>query len=203
MTSTDQPVSGHTAPLSLLTLIDEIEHLSERDDHPSLQTVLDAFGPSGSLPVMILVAMIVVSPLSGIPLLSSTAGLTIAFIALQLAAGRRTPWLPKWVRTRSIPRDRLSAGLERLGPVARFLDRHSRPRLRFVSRPPLSQAVLLLCGLCGLAMPLLELIPFTSSLMALAVTCLGFSLLTRDGLWAVLAAIPVCSAGWLLVSLLT
>jgi hypothetical protein len=189
-------------PTGLTDLLDEVETLTDGDEHPSLQNVVSAFGPGGALPVMMLVALIVVSPLSGIPLLSSLCGLTIAGIALQLVAGRDSLWLPAWLRARSIPRQRLVAALERLRPTASFIDRHSRPRLRIVTAPPVSQLVLLLCALAGLTMPFLEILPFTSSLLALTVTCLGFSLLTRDGLWAVLAVMPMVGAGWLLVTLL-
>ena len=189
-------------PTSLTDLLDEVETLTRDSDHPSLRSILDAFGPAGALPAMMLVALIIVSPLSGIPLLSSIGGLTIAGIALQLAAGRDSLWLPGWLRDRTIPRHRLGGAIVRLRPVAAFLDRHSRPRLRLVTIPPLSRVVLLLCALAGLAMPFLELLPFTSSLLALTVTCLGFSLLVRDGLWAVVGAAPFGTAGWLLVTLL-
>jgi hypothetical protein len=189
-------------PAGLSDLLDEVESQIDGDDHPSLHRVISAFGPSGALPAMMLVALIVVSPLSGIPLLSSLGGLTIAGIALQLLAGRDSLWLPRWLRTRSIPRHKLAVALERVRPTASFIDRHSRPRLRIVTVPPMSQFVLLLCAVAGLTMPFLEILPFTSSLLALTVTCLGFSLLTRDGLWAVLAMMPMGGAGWLLVSLL-
>lgn len=192
---------GHI-PTSLNDLLDEVEAMTEGDEHPSLGLVLGAFGPTGALPMMMVVALVVVSPLSGIPLLSSVAGLTIATIALQLAVGRRSLWLPRWLRDRSVPRHRLAAAIDRLRPTARYLDRHSRPRLRFITVPPLSRLVLALCGLAGLSMPMLELVPFTSSLLALTVTCLGFSLLMRDGLWAVLAALPMGAAGWVLVTLI-
>jgi hypothetical protein len=190
-------------PAGLSDLLDEVEMQIDGDDHPSLHRVILAFGPGGALPAMMLVALVIVSPLSGIPLLSSLGGLTIAGIALQLLAGRDSLWLPGWLRSRSIPRHKLAAALERLRPTASFIDRHSRPRLRIVTVPPMSQVVLLLCAVAGLTMPFLEILPFTSSLLALTVTCLGFSLLTRDGLWAVLAMMPMGGAGWLLVTLLT
>jgi hypothetical protein len=189
-------------PKGLTELLDEVDALTENEDHPSLHSVMGAFGPAGALPVMMLVALVIVSPLSGIPLLSSLGGLTIAGIALQLVLGRDRLWLPGWLSRRSIPRDRLSAALVRLRPAAEFLDRHSRPRLRMMTAPPVSQLVLVLCGLAGLSMPFLEILPFTSSLLAMAVTCLGFSLLTRDGLWAALAMMPIGGAGWLLVTLI-
>jgi hypothetical protein len=189
-------------PHSLNDLLDEITELAERADAPSLEDVLHGFGPTGALPVMMTVALIVVSPLSGIPLLSTLAGLTIAGLGFQLALGRRSIWLPRWLRQRRVSRPRLDSAIRRLRATARFLDRHSRPRLRVMTEPPASRLVLGLCGVSGLSMPALEFVPFTSSLLALAVTCLGFSLLVRDGLWAVIAGVPLLAAGGILVTLL-
>ena len=42
------------------------------------------------------------------------------------------------------------------------------------------------CILAGLAMPFLELLPLTSSILATAVTLIGLGLLVRDGLLALL-----------------
>ncbi|MDG3040549.1 exopolysaccharide biosynthesis protein [Roseicyclus marinus] len=191
-----------TAEDSLGGLLDQVAAIAEREENPSLDSVVIAFGPRGALPLMIFVALVIVSPLSGIPLLSSFGGLTIAAIALQLALGRRRLWLPGWLSRRSIPRPRLLAALERLRPTAGFLDRHCRRRLWLLTTPPVSQAVLLVCALAGLMMPFLELLPFSSSFLAMAVTCLGFSLLTRDGLWAALALVPLGGAVWVLTGLL-
>jgi hypothetical protein len=189
-------------PDSLNDLLDEVAELARARDTASLEDVLHGFGPAGALPVMMTVAMIVVSPLSGIPFLSSLAGLTIAGLAFQLALGRRSVWLPHWLRRRRVRRARLEKAVHRLRPTARFLDRNSRPRLQIVTAPPASRLVLGLCGAAGLSMPALELVPFTSSLLALGVTCLGFALLVRDGLWAVVAAIPMLGAGAVLASVL-
>ncbi|MBY6201076.1 exopolysaccharide biosynthesis protein [Maritalea mobilis] len=183
------------APQSLTDLLNDVADLNDHaTEPPTLQTVLHAFGRAGVLPVLITVALIVVSPLSGIPLLSSFAGLTIAGIALQLAAGRHSLWLPKWLCQRSVPRDRLDRAVDKLRPLARFLDRQSRPRLRVLTTPPMSRVLLLLCGLGGLAMPFMELLPFSSSLMAMAVVLTGFAILTRDGLWAIVAGVPMILA---------
>jgi hypothetical protein len=195
------PETPPPAPRSLGALLDEVERLAAGGTPPSLAGVMAAFGPAGALPVMMVVALVVVSPLSGIPLLSSAAGLTIAAIALQLAAGRRSLWLPGWISRRTVPADRLAAAVQRLRPTARFLDRNSRERLRFVSMAPVSQLLLLACAAAGLSMPLLELVPFSSTLLALAVTCLGLTLLTRDGLWAVMALLPFGGAGWVIATL--
>jgi hypothetical protein len=185
-------------PGSLDALLNEVAALADGTSPPSLEQVLQSFGPTGALPVMMTVALLIVSPLSGIPMMSTLAGLTIAGLAFQMALGRRSIWLPAWLRRRRVTGARLIDAIRAVRPMARFLDRHSRPRLRLLTAPPASRLVLLLCGLCGLSMPALELVPFTSSLLALVVACLGFSLLVRDGLWALVAIVPMMGAGGVL-----
>jgi hypothetical protein len=53
-------------------------------------------------------------------------------------------------------------------------------------QPPLSVLPKLVCVLCGAAMPFLELVPFSSSILASAVVLIGLSILARDGLFALL-----------------
>ena len=53
--------------------------------------------------------------------------------------------------------------------------------------PPFDRALLALCLICGLAMPVLELVPFTSSFLGGAVALLAISIIVRDGLFASLA----------------
>lgn len=193
---------GLHMPHSLEDLLDEVAKLARDVSAPSLEDVMNGFGHAGALPIMMTVALVIVSPLSGIPLMSSLGGLTIAALAFQMALGRRSVWLPGWLRRRQVDGARLRQAVARLRPVARFLDRHSRRRLSFLTVPPNSRLVLVMCGLAGMSMPVLELVPFTSSLLALAVTCLGFSLLVRDGLWAVVASVPLIGAGTIIVRII-
>ena len=55
-------------------VVDEVVLLTRDNAAPSIGEVLHGFGPAGALPMMMTVALIVVSPLSGIPFVSSLAG---------------------------------------------------------------------------------------------------------------------------------
>jgi len=50
------------------------------------------------------------------------------------------------------------------------------------------------CMFAGLAMPFQRWVPFSSSLLALGITEMGFALLTRDGTWAMMALLPIRGA---------
>ena len=65
-----------------------------------------------------------------------------------------------------------------------WLDAHTGKRLSVLVRPPMDRLLHLACVLCGIAMPVLELVPFTSSILGAAVVLLAMTLLVRDGLLA-------------------
>lgn len=175
---------------SVTDIVDRMERVSHAE-RVSLREVVQALGEASILPVLMAPAMTVVSPLSGVPLFSSICGLTIALVALQLLFNRDHLWLPDWIMRRTIKGKSLQTATTWLRRPAAFLDRHSRERLSFFVRAPFSWITELACVLCGLAMPFLELVPFTSSLLGAAVTLFALSLLVRDGLIAALAFVAI------------
>ncbi|MGY6548651.1 MAG: exopolysaccharide biosynthesis protein [Roseinatronobacter sp.] len=167
---------------------DILQRLRGAIDGPSVRvrTLVRAMDPSVQPVLLLLPALILVSPLSGIPGLSSLGGLTIALVACQILLGRQTIWLPAFVLRRHLPADRLLRALDRLDRPARFIDRRSVARagwfFPFAGRP----LALATCVACGMAMPFLELVPFSATVLALVVTVLAAALLVRDGLLAAL-----------------
>jgi hypothetical protein len=133
-------------------------------------------------PVLLLLpALILVTPLSGIPGLSSLGGLTIALVAAQILLGRSDIWLPDFVLRRTLPASRLAWSLERLDRFAAFIDKRSTPRAEWLLGFPGRQLGLATCILCGMAMPFLELVPFSATTLAVVVSVLAAGLLVRDG----------------------
>ena len=173
-------------------------------DTVSVGEVVEALGTASHAAVMALAALIVVSPASGIPFLSSTGGTIIALTAGQIVFGRRSLWLPGFLLRRKIDSARFCKAVGWLRRPAGFIDRHTRPRWNLLLRRPGRSAVAALCALCGLAMPVLEIVPFSSSLLAAAVLPLAVSLVVRDGAVALVGVLILggaLSAGlWFLVT---
>ena len=110
----------------------ETTHAQHRPIQDLLDTVRGAVdGPSISFgdilramdarsqPVLLLLpALILVSPLSGIPGLSSLGGLTIALVAGQILLGRPAIWLPGFLLRRQLPTARLIWALSKLERAA-------------------------------------------------------------------------------------
>jgi hypothetical protein len=77
---------------------------------------------------------------------------------------------------------------------AEWVDRHTGKRLTMLVRPPMDRLIYLACALCGAAMPLLELVPFSSSLLGAAVVLLSLTVLARDGLLALAGFLVIGAA---------
>ncbi|MEM1386108.1 MAG: exopolysaccharide biosynthesis protein [Pseudomonadota bacterium] len=183
-------------------IVDRI-HEAAQVDVVSIGDIVEALGRASFVPIMLAPALIVFSPLSGIPFLPSICGITIALVAAQLLARREYLWLPGWIMRRQMKGAKLANAASWLRRPAAFLDRHSRPRLGILVMPPFTWVSEVLCVLAGLTMPFLELLPLTSSILGAAVTLFSLSLLVRDGLVAALGYGMVCCAVWFGYTLLT
>jgi hypothetical protein len=166
-------------------MIERLEALGDAET-VDLRMLLRAFGEASFIPALTVPAILVVSPLSGIPFFSSICGISIALIAIQIIFKRRHLWLPGVILDRRINGPRLKGALARLHRVADWVDRRTAERLLLFRHRPLSWLVPVACLICGLSMPFLELVPFSSSLLGTAVIFFSISLLARDGLFVVL-----------------
>jgi len=209
----DAPTSGsgqaggriwtkRTAVSSIQRLLDKTEGAVEGHT-VSLRDVLEHLGSTSSAGLMVLLALIIITPASGIPLVSSICGLSIALIAGQMIIGRTPIWLPDWLLRRQINSRTLERAIGWLRRPAAWLDGLTARRLAFLVSPPLAVIPLSICILCGMAMPFLEFVPFTSSVLALVVAILGIAIIACDGLLALVGTGMVSGIGAGLVLLVT
>ena len=171
---------------SVRAIVSRLEEVSDQDQVP-LQDLVESCGTASFVPALLVPALLVVTPLSGIPLISSICGITIALISAQMLWKRDHLWLPGFVLTRQVPGQRLRGAFHRMQSIAGFLDRYTRDN-RFHQLVGRGGRVVPqgLCVIAGGLMPVLELVPFSSSILGTAVLCFSVALLTRDGLFVVL-----------------
>ena len=183
-------------------LHDALDRLEEEEDErPTVGELLEDLGSASLGFTLFVPAVIVVTPLSGIPGLSSLCGITIALAAAQMLVGRSHVWLPRFIRCRRIGREQRERALAWVRRPLTWLDRVTRPRFEWLLRPPFVVPLQIACMLGGAAMPFLELVPLTSSILGLAVALFSVAMITRDGLFA-LAGLAVIAAAVALVTAL-
>lgn len=142
-----------------------------------------------SFPALVLVfSLLLVSPLSAVPLATTAFGLTIAAIVAQMVIGRGQVWLPSALLARDLPVARLVAALDWLARPARILERGLRPRLSALVAPPLGRVPKLVVLAAALCAPLMEVIPGSGTSIGAAITVFAAGLLARDGVFVVLGA---------------
>ncbi|WP_299152924.1 exopolysaccharide biosynthesis protein [uncultured Tateyamaria sp.] len=149
----------------------------------SVQDVLNQIGDRSMMPVVLVIALVLISPLSGIPGVPTISAAIILLIISQSLVGRKHLWLPGVLRNRTVRADRMARAVAFLRRPAAWVDRRSAVRLRILTSGPLRFVTLIACMAVALMWPFLELIPFVTTIGASAVAFMSFGLLTRDGLY--------------------
>lgn len=168
----------------------------------SLGDLIRSAGHISFTPLLFLPALAVETPLSGIPLFSTTMGILIFLVAAQMLMQRDHLWLPNWLLNLQTGTARIQRRFDQLAPVTSWLDRHTHQRLTFLVRKPLVFIPQLLCLVSGFIIPFLEFVPFSSSLIGTAVALLALGMMARDGVILLIAFVPYIGVGWLLLRLL-
>jgi hypothetical protein len=151
-------------------------------------------------PALLLIPLALPFCVIAVPGLSMPFGLAIGFIGACLALGRE-PRLPRFLRQRRVPPERLEPLLAGAARMARRLEGPIRPRLAFLhAGAGMTRLAGVSVALAGLALMLPLPIPFSNALPAWAVVLLAMGLMEQDGLFVLLGHITGL-AGWLFISL--
>ena len=182
---------------SLGSVADRLLEAAGKADDMSMDMLIRALGERSHYTLILVIATLAATPLSGIPGVSIVCGLLIAIIAGErIVCGDRVR-LPAWAKRQSLPAGKVRKTLEKLRPIIDWVDRHTHRRLGWVMASPMNRLPLLVCLAGGLTMPFLELIPFTSSIVASGITLISVGMITRDGVFVLLALIPFAALVWL------
>lgn len=166
-----------------------IETLESLADHGPIRVadLIVKFGRTAFAPILLIPALLLVSPLSGVPFFSTVCGLLIFLIAFQGAIGRHSIWLPGWLARLTLSEERAHRAARSLSRGGAIVDRLTRRRLVVLVNPVMQHVLYLICSLAALCVPFLELIPFTSSMIGGGVSLIAVGVLARDGLLVMVA----------------
>jgi hypothetical protein len=176
------------------SVADELEDWLEGDGDKSLGSLIEAFRERGFAILFVLLLGVSALPLP-------TGGATHVFeiiaalLALQLIAGRHEIWLPQRWRKLELAGSKQQRFIAALMRLIRWLERLSRPRLRFVFDHRVSNVVFGLLVIAGTLGAFLAP-PFTGldTLPSLGVVLLSLGVLLTDFL-VVIGAVVIGVAG--------
>ncbi|WP_152205300.1 exopolysaccharide biosynthesis protein [Marinobacter changyiensis] len=182
-------------------LLDRIRSSTEGKDRVSVGDILAAVGKRSFGPVILVAGLITIAPLIGdIPGMPTLLGLIVLLTLGQLLFRQQHIWLPNWITARNIQRDKLTKGLDWLQKPARILDKLTRPRLVFLVEGPGLYVMVALCMAVALAMPAMEVIPFSANGGGAAMMAFGLAIIASDGVVALMATIITVATGWVIFS---
>lgn len=184
---------------NLDALLDRLETAARAEDPVTLRGILTVLGRSSFGPLVLLAGLVTLAPVVGdVPGVPTLMAVLVVSTSGQLLFRREHVWLPAWLLERSLARRKVCTAIRWSRRPARLLDRWIRPRLARLVDGPGAQVVAAACVLVGVAMPVMELVPFSANLAGAALTAFGLSLTARDGLLALVAL--GCSAGTLMLA---
>jgi len=188
---------------TLAFLLDSMDRAADHET-VSIQDVLHEIGDRSITPLILVVALLLVSPLSGIPGVSTLAAVTIIILAVQAVSGKRSLWLPRFLLRREIAGQRLRSCVGYLRRPCAFIDGRCHPRLQFLTNGPMRFLTLLMVTIIPIGWPFMEIIPMMASIGAATVALLVFGLFTRDGLFVLLGylcvAVTLGAGAWFFVA---
>ncbi|XKH59503.1 exopolysaccharide biosynthesis protein [Halomonas sediminis] len=176
-------------PADLEQMLDRLSEAEEnRDKIVTIRDVVSSIGRRSFGPLLLFPGIITLLPVVGdIPGVPTVMAAMVFIVAGQLVLGRRYFWLPNLLLDRSVEKQKLHKAIKLMRPSARFLDGFLRPRLTVFTKGMGAYAIAVACIFIALAMPPMEVVPFTANGAGLALTLFGLSLMARDGLLALLA----------------
>lgn len=177
-------------PQNLQQLFDCIDQAAEENGRVSWSAIMDEVGRRSFGPLLLLAGLTVLAPIIGdLPGVPTLIGMVVLLIAVQLLLGRHNFWLPGFMLNRSVSKDKLHKALTWLKKPARFIDKLLSPRLAVLTRGPMVRVIAVVCLGIALAMPVMEIVPFSANLAGIALTAFGLALIARDGLLALIALV--------------
>ncbi len=145
-------------------------------------TIAELFQTTGERGISLIMALLVLPFLFPMPPgLSGVIGIACFCMAIQMALGKKTPWLPKFVARFKFPRSLSHNLLKNLRRITVWSEKITRPRWQQLTNSIHTQRINGFC-IAWLSILLMSPIPFTNPPPAIAILFLTVATLEADGL---------------------
>lgn len=187
-------------PKDVRGILDRLTEVGDQNDKVSIGDIVGAFGTRSYGPVLLVPALIGVSPVGGIPVVPTILAVTLLLIAIQLVFGKQHLWLPGILKNRSVEGEKLANAAEDMDGVGKWMDKLFHGRLKMFTGPTAGRIAAGVIALLCLAVPPLELVPFAVALPMAVIAAFGIALTVRDGLLMLVAFLGSGVAFYILVT---
>lgn len=190
-------------PESIEDVLDCLEEAGEGQRRIAVSDIVDKIGDGAFAPLLMVPALIMLSPATAIFGVATVCAVVIALIASQIVVGRKSLWLPRMVLDREISAHRRDKVVGFLSKPAHYIDSLTKARLCFLVDSPFDRVWAAICMVLVLFVPLLEIVPMSASTVGAAISLFALAMLARDGMFALLGLVVLSGAVYLLWSVAT
>lgn len=185
---------------NLEALLDQLSDVTGDNDEVSVGEIQSAVGHRSFAPLLVVFGLIVLTPIGGIPGVPTIFGVVVILLAGQILIGRKSLWIPSVITERSFGADKLGKGIDKIRPVASWIDKVLKPRLTVLTKGAGVYGIAAACVLIALVLPPMELVPGAATLPAASIVLFALALMAHDGLLAALGYAALVGTIYLVVT---
>ena len=175
---------------NLIDLIDRIEKAAQKEDKISVDDILKAAGRKSFGSLLFLAGIITLAPLIGdIPGVPTIMGIIVLLTSLQMLLQKESLDLPQFILKKSVNGNKLLKSADKIKKPLNYIERVLRPRLTVLTDGFMLYVIAVICFCTALLLPVMEFIPFSANIAGFILTFFGLSILTNDGLPALITLI--------------
>lgn len=190
-------MSKNGRPENLSDVLDQMVENTQEEKQVSVADLLDALHTRSYGPVLLLPAILAVSPVGAIPGMAIVTGSLIILIAGQALVGQSHPWLPKKLLGFSFPQDKLQESSKQVRPWIVWSEQAVSHRLTILTQPPMFHVIVAVCVLLAVLFYPLALVPMAVAVPGTAIILFSLGLTARDGALIIAGFVLAGVAGWM------
>ena len=169
-------------PSSLSGLLKHVVESTSDKSGVRMEDLFDSLDSRGHGPMLLLPAIIAISPIGMIPGASLVTGTLLVLIAGQMIFFSGRPWIPQRLANFEISHGRLKSGVDRTLPWVKWFEKILRRRLDFLVSQPMVIPIAIAVVLLAISFYPLSLVPFGVFAPGFAIALFGLGLTAKDGL---------------------
>lgn len=178
---------------TISALMEKVINESE-GDKIEIGEIVEIIGARGFGPLLLLPTIVTLLPTGALPFVPAICGIFIICISLQIAIGRKEPWLPKFLKEAGLSKEKFETSFKNKKSFIRKIDNLLDRRLQILTKETSQRIAGAVISLLALGMIFIGFIPFAPDFFALPILFFALGYMSKDGLLVLMGYIGVAVA---------
>lgn len=166
----------------------------------SLREILNVLEHRSYGPLLLLPALVAVSPVGAVPGMSLVTSSIILLVSLQILMGKTHPWLPDRLLKFRVSREKLTSSMGKVTSKIRWVEKLIHQRWTKFTQPPVLQVLAVVCIVLAAMFLPLAVVPFGVAVPGGVIALFALGLTARDGVLILLAFIATFASAGIMIA---